>query len=209
VFNQRIAARLKPLKKHTTKLREDVEFIRGWLREPGEVGSIKPTGPRAAKQMASVADPSNPLPVLELGPGTGPVTSAILERGVAPEKLVSVEYSPEFCKYLSNHFPNVNFVQGDAFDLDRTLEGAGFGEARFQATISAIPLLLVNRRKGAELIDTCLARMPEGAQFCQISYSPKPPIGAIPGRFRVRLLDTVFRNVPPGRLWVYTSDRRS
>ena len=39
--------------------------------------------------------------VVELGPGTGPVTKALIARGVARDRLVLVEYDPYFCKLLS------------------------------------------------------------------------------------------------------------
>ncbi len=45
------------------------------------------------------------LPVLELGPGTGVITRAILERGVPPEHLYAVEYSPDFVRHLRGAFP--------------------------------------------------------------------------------------------------------
>ena len=59
----------------------------------------------------------SPGPVVELGPGTGPVTQALLQRGLAPERLILVEYDPAFCRLLERRFPGVRVIQGDAYDL--------------------------------------------------------------------------------------------
>ncbi|MGO7675715.1 rRNA adenine N-6-methyltransferase family protein, partial [Rhizobium ruizarguesonis] len=57
------------------------------------------------------------LPVIELGPGTGAITKAILGRGVRQENLVAIEYSTDFHKHLQRTYPGVHFINGDAFDL--------------------------------------------------------------------------------------------
>ena len=44
-------------------------------------------------------------PVIELGPGTGPVTEALVEHGVHPSRLVLVEFNPTFCQLLRQRFP--------------------------------------------------------------------------------------------------------
>ena len=64
---------------------EDFRFFRGWMDNAKAVGSVTPTSRFCARSMASVINPQSGLPVLELGPGTGPITRAILERGIAPE----------------------------------------------------------------------------------------------------------------------------
>ena len=63
-------------------------------------GAVTPSGRMLARTMAAYADPNVSGSVIELGPGTGPVTQALIQRGVAPERLVLVEYDPEFCKLL-------------------------------------------------------------------------------------------------------------
>ena len=55
--------------------------------------------------MAHCVDPAADGPIIELGPGTGPVTQALLARGVAPERLVLVEFEPSFCHLLAHKFP--------------------------------------------------------------------------------------------------------
>ena len=104
-----------------TKFDDELRFFKGWIDKPKAVGSIVPTSSVTARRMASVIDPNSGLPVLEVGPGTGVITRAILARGIKPENLLAVEYSEDFVRHLKKHYPGVDVIQGDAFDLDKTL----------------------------------------------------------------------------------------
>ena len=82
------------------KFDEEIRFFKGMMQGPKTVGSIVPTSSITARKMASVINPHSGLPVLELGPGTGAITKAILGRGVKPGNLVAVEYSTDFYEHL-------------------------------------------------------------------------------------------------------------
>ena len=71
--------------------------------------------------MARYVDTEIPGPVIELGPGTGPVTEALVARGVHPSRLVLVEFNPTFCRLLRSRYPEATVVQGDAYALKRLL----------------------------------------------------------------------------------------
>ena len=73
--------------------------------------------------MASYIDPRRPGPVIELGPGTGPVTEALLAQGIDPSRLMLVEFDPIFCRLLRARYPAATVVQGDAYGLKRLLSG--------------------------------------------------------------------------------------
>ncbi|MCO5732703.1 phospholipid N-methyltransferase PmtA [Rhizobium sp. SSA_523] len=184
------------------KFDEEIRFFKGWIDGPKRVGAILPTSAITAKRMASVIQPASGLPVLELGPGTGIITKAILERGVAPEKLVSIEFSTDFYLHLTRNFSGVNFINGDAFDLENTL--GSFKDARFDAVISAIPMLSFPMERRIALLEDLLDRMPHGRPVIQITYGPASPIVARPDRYRIKHFDFVVRNIPPAQLWTYT-----
>ena len=106
-----------------SRLRDEFRFFFSWLKHPLQVGGISPASPALAHAMAAEVDPEVPGPVVELGPGTGVLTEALVERGIAPERIVLVEYSPEFCALLRERFPRARIVEGDAYRLDGTLSG--------------------------------------------------------------------------------------
>ena len=184
------------------KFDEEIRFFKGWIDGPKSVGAILPTSAVTARRMASVINPASGLPVLELGPGTGIITKAIIERGVAAENIVSIEYSTDFYQHLKRTIPGVNFINGDAFDLDTTI--GDWKDRKFDAVISAIPMLSFPMEKRIALLEDLLGRMPPGRPVVQITYSPVSPIDARPDRFHIRHLDFVVRNIPPAQLWVYS-----
>lgn len=180
---------------------DEIRFFKGWMDGPKAVGAIMPTSSVTARSMVSVINPASGLPVLELGPGTGVITKAILARGVAPADLVSIEFSPDFHSRLQLDFPDVRFVCGDAFDLDTTL--AGLNISLFDSVISGIPLLNFPMVRRVALIEDLLDRLPPGRPVVQFSYGPASPVAARGTSFSVVHHDFVMRNVPPARLWIY------
>jgi phosphatidylethanolamine/phosphatidyl-N-methylethanolamine N-methyltransferase len=180
---------------------DEIRFLSDLKRQPKAVGAIWPTGQIMARRMASVVNPASNLPVLELGPGTGVITHAILERGLQPGHLHAVEYSPSFASELRLRFPAIHIHQGDAFKLGATL-GAD-SDLQFDCAVSALPLLNFPAPMREKLIAEVLARLAPGRPLIQFSYGPFAPVPARSGIWSVERYDFVLRNIPPARLWIY------
>ena len=180
---------------------EEFRFFKGWMAGPREVGSIVPTGRVCARSMAASTNPASSLPVLEIGPGTGTITRAILERGVAPQNLYSVEYSEDFVEHMRVEFPQVNVIHGDAFDLDMAL--GAHRHMMFDTVISGVPMLNFPKEQRVALVEDFLDRMPPGRPVVQITYGPLSPVRSGDGNFTVTHSDFVLRNVPPANVWIY------
>lgn len=197
-----IAKRLGALRRaFNARFGDEMRFVRTLIDEPRTVGALLPTGPALAAKMASVVRADAPGRVLELGPGTGVITKAILARGVAAENLVCIEFAPEFVDLIRLRFPGVHTIEGDAFHLDATL-----GDLRaetFDCVVSALPLLNFPAADRVRLIADLLERIPHGRPVVQFSYGPKPPVPAQPGRFTVSRHAVVLKNVPPAQIWTY------
>lgn len=183
------------------KFDDEVRFFKGWMHRPRDVGSILPTSAVTARRMASVINPRSGLPVLEIGPGTGVITRAILARGVAPGRLCAVEYSPEFVRHLRRQFPGVDVIGGDAFDLDETL-GSRRSQT-FDCVVSGIPLLNFPVEKRVAYVEDLLRRIPEGRPVVQLTYGAKSPVPPGLGSYTVEHFHFVIRNIPPTQLWIY------
>src|SRR5579863_883860 len=80
-------------------------FLRRFLDDPKRTGAVAPSSPFLAREMARAVDPQTPGLIVELGPGTGPVTKALIARGVRRENLLLVEFDPYFCNLLTERFP--------------------------------------------------------------------------------------------------------
>jgi len=189
------------------KFNDEIRFFKGWMDRPRTVGSIVPTSSVTARRMASIVDPASGLPVLEVGPGTGVITRAILGRGIPPGSLVAVEYCAEFVGHLRRAFPGVNVIEGDAFDLDRTL--GGLAGQRFDCVVSGVPLLNFPVARRIHYIDCLLGRIPHGRPVVQLTYGPKSPVPPGYGDYTVERFDFVIRNIPPTQLWIYRRTPRN
>lgn len=186
-------------------LSDELRFLRTWIARPKIVGAIAPSGPALARSMAAAADVSPPGFVLELGPGTGVVTEALIKRGVAPERIVALEFDSGFCAHLRRRFPGVNVVEGDAFAIDTALPPDLRGP--FAAVISSLPLVLSPPAARRRLVEDMLARIPPNGTYVQFSYSPKPPVPAVPGIFTAEHGPWIVKNIPPARVWTYRRSR--
>jgi phosphatidylethanolamine/phosphatidyl-N-methylethanolamine N-methyltransferase len=190
------------LRKFTARFDEELRFFRGWVDKPRAVGAIVPTSGVTARRMASVVDPASGKPVLELGAGTGVITRAVLERGVAPENLFAIEYSPEFITHLKVRYPGINLIHGDAFNLDETLgDNAGL---EFDSIVSGVPLLNFPVEQRVRYVEDLLNRIPAGRPIVQLTYGPRSPVPPGRGDYKVTRFDFIIRNIPPTTLWLYS-----
>lgn len=188
------------------RLADEARFIRSWIENPLQAGALSPSGRFLSKMMAHAVDPGAVGPIVELGPGTGPVTQALIERGVAPERLVLVEYDEGFCRLLAERFPQARIIQGDAYNLPATLR-ARLG-APPSAVVSSLPLLNRPEALRLRLLADALALMePEGV-FVQFTYGMISPVprgrrGRVYRWFQAEASPPILRNLPPARVWVY------
>jgi phosphatidylethanolamine/phosphatidyl-N-methylethanolamine N-methyltransferase len=187
------------------KLGDEARFIKSWIDDPRRTGSVTPSSPALARRMASFVDPEQPGPVIEIGPGTGPVTEALIERGIDESRLILVEYSPEFCELLSKRFPRATIVQGDAYALSATL--AGHLQEKAIALVSSLPLFNRPPATRSALAREAFPLLVEGAPFIQFTYSVISPIPRKGSGLKAFVSDWVLRNIPPARVWVYRQIR--
>lgn len=187
------------------KVADDIRFLKTWVDKPMQMGAVTPSSPALAARMAAFVDPARPGMVVELGPGTGVVTKALLDRGVPPERLASIEYSADFCTLLRHRFPGIHVVHGDAYAIRRTL--GRLGEAPLAAVVSGLPLLTRPPAQRIHLLEEALAMMPPGAPFVQFSYSLVPPVPPGAGDYSIERSNWVVMNLPPARVWVYRRGR--
>ena len=189
-----------------SSLADSARFIRQWVENPRLIGAVSPSGPALAKAMASYVDLKKEGPIIELGPGTGPVTQALLARGIAPERLVIVEYEQGFCHLLAERYPGVQIVQGDAYSLKNTLQNKL--SAQPITVVSSLPLLVRPERDRVELLHQAFELMGPDGLFIQFTYgltkSPMPMHAhSITGAYVGKGSAPILLNIPPARVWRY------
>lgn len=183
------------------KLEDEARFLRSWLERPLVTGAVTPSGKMLARTMASYVDPRMPGPVIELGPGTGPVTEALIRRGVAEDRLVLVEYNPDFCKLLKKRFPAARVVEGDAYNLADTMQ-ARIDEP-CAAVVSSLPLFTKPEHERIALLNDSFELMHPGAPFIQFTYAVVSPMPLKKADFQAEKSNRIWLNLPPALVWTY------
>ncbi|ARM86841.1 ribosomal RNA methyltransferase protein [Rhizobium sp. CIAT894] len=182
-----------------------LHFFRSWISNPLRVAAIAPSGDSLARIMTSEIAALDG-PIIELGPGTGVFTRALLARGVSEADLTLIEYGPEFITALQGRFPSARVLQMDAAQLAEAgiFEGEPVG-----AVVSGLPLLSMSPAKIAAIVAGAFAYMRPGGAVYQFTYGPRCPVPRPIldrlGLEAVRIGGTV-RNLPPAS--VYRISRR-
>ena len=189
------------VEKKTPRLDDEMQFIRSWFEKPLSTGAVMPSSKALARTMARYVDPKSVGPVIELGPGTGPVTEALVQRGVDPKRLILVEFNPDFCRLLRTRYPAATVVQGDAYRLRRLLEATVREPAA--AVVSGLPLVTKPLRTRLRLLSDAMSLLAPGAPFVQFTYAMVPPIPKALSGIKSESSELIWMNLPPARVWVY------
>jgi phosphatidylethanolamine/phosphatidyl-N-methylethanolamine N-methyltransferase len=191
-----VRALKKPL-----RLDDEVRFLRSWIEKPLHMGAVMPSSKLLARTMAQYVDVESKGPVVELGPGTGAITNALIEHGVDQKRLVLVEYNPGFCALLRDRYPLAKVVQGDAYKLRDSL--LKVLDVPASAVVSGLPLVTKPMLTRLKLIRDAFVALAPGAPFIQFTYSVAPPIPkSLPG-VSTEASERIWMNLPPARVWVY------
>ncbi len=185
---------------------DSARFLKSLIAAPRLTGAVAPSGRALARAMAAAIGPAPHGLIVELGPGTGPVTRSLIEAGVAPERLVLLEYDADFCNILRQRFAPAGIVQGDAYDLAVAL--AEFAGEPIAAVVTSLPLLNQPPARREKLIGDAFSLMGRAGVFVQFTYGFGSPIPreVCANRYSAHRGRPIWRNLPPARVWTYRLD---
>jgi phosphatidylethanolamine/phosphatidyl-N-methylethanolamine N-methyltransferase len=184
-------------------LTDSTLFLQEWFANPQRTGSIAPSSPKLAAAMARwlPADPESF--VLELGPGTGAVTQALIKHGLREDRLVAIERNPKMAELLREKFPRAQIITGDAWHLDLLLRSRREPIETVGAVISSLPLLNFPPAEAEALAQKIRSVLEPDGNWVQYSYhlGKKQVRGA--ASFQLRASKIVWLNFPPARVSVF------
>ena len=190
----------KQLRKRYRRGRAGVVFARSWMSNPLRVGAISPSSRRLARLITSEITPAS-APVLELGPGTGVFTRALLGRGVREDQLILVECDPRFARLLEREYPDAWVAHIDAARLRdiNIVDGDPVG-----AVVSGLPLLSMSMRDRIAILRFAFRHLRPGGSYYQFTYGlhcpvPRPVLERM-GLKAVRMGSTLL-NAPPATVY--------
>ncbi|KKR52484.1 MAG: putative phospholipid N-methyltransferase [Parcubacteria group bacterium GW2011_GWA1_40_21] len=146
---------------------DKIKFIKGFLKNWKEVGSIIPSSRFLANKMIDPIDFKKAKVIVELGPGLGCFTGKILEMMREDAKLLIFEINSDFCNELKkNKDSRLAVFNVSALDMAYHLK-----EIKADYVISGIPLsTLVDDSRGL-LLKAIKNILSGGGVYIQFQYS--------------------------------------
>lgn len=184
-------------------------FIAAWLHSPLKVGAVVPSSRSLAKAMAVQIDVENPGAVIELGPGTGVVTHALLKAGIAADRLLVIERDKRMFGVMASQFPELRVICADAMELDKVIAKERITQVN--AVVSSLPLLSMPKMVRGVIEKQMAEAIGDEGIIVQFTYGPKSPISGdelTKYKLRGKRVKTVIANIPPAHVWVYKRERR-
>lgn len=174
------------------------------MRAPLSTASMVPSSRHLARAMVANLGPSVRR-VVELGPGTGVITEALLAHGITPAELMLVELNAEMHATLVEQFPTCHVIHGDARQLPAFCAAtSGFAGLPVDAVLSGLGFLSMPDGIVEDILRGCFQVLAPGAPLVLFTYGPRVPIkphlmqqlGLISRR-----VDFIVRNFPPASVY--------
>jgi phospholipid N-methyltransferase len=184
-------------------LREHVLLFSRFLRSPRTVGALSPSSRALARAIAGELDEGEGRRVIELGPGTGALTTEIIQRLRPDDRFLAVDIDPEFVRQLEHRWPAIEFVCGSAARLHEIAGARGMPAA--DHIISGLPFATLPVEMTREILASVGRTLRPGGKFTTFQYTHAYPL-ATSAAFRREMTalmgvrpsrHLVIRNLPP------------
>jgi len=184
-----------------------IEFFKGFLRNPKEVGSVIPSSRFLTRRVLRCGDVESARVIVELGSGTGVLTREILRRMPSDARLLAIEINPEFIEHLRRKIsdPRLSLYHGSAADMEKALEQIGCESA--DLVVSGIPFSTLERGLGRRTLEAAKRVLAPSGRFVAYQFRShvrrmaEPLFG--PAEIHPELL-----NLPPMRVYVWRREGR-
>ena len=180
-------------------MRSFFTFLRSLIAAPSQTGAIAPSSDMLAEAMVRALDPADEITILELGPGTGVMTRALIKAGVREDQLILSELSSDFCKELQNQFPQARILNEDAVETVKSLRQSLSGKC---AVISSLPLRNFSGKQRRQLAREIAKLIGPDHRYVQFTYRWfGRPVSS--KALQARKVERVLGNLPPATVWSY------
>jgi phosphatidylethanolamine/phosphatidyl-N-methylethanolamine N-methyltransferase len=177
-------------------------FLRSMLDNPLRVGAVAPSSGALARLIARHVRLRSGEAILEVGAGTGSVTTALLEIGVPRDALTVIELDPRLHAYLQNRFPGVTVLRGNAADARELLPPHRVG--RISTVVSSLPLWPMKFATQAAIVGAVFDVLAPGGAMLQYTYAPGKPVPASRLGLKAECAGRIWWNLPPASVWRLT-----
>jgi phospholipid N-methyltransferase len=185
-----------------------VLFFRSFLERPMQVGSVIPSSRFLEQRVARAAALERARCVVELGPGTGGTTRALLRRMAPGARLLAIEINPRLARQVQERVVDPRLVvhTGSAIDLTQALREHGL--AAPEVVVSGIPFSTMPRELGLAILRAVRDALAPGGLF--VAYQVRDRVAVLAREVFPRpRVELEMRNVPPMRVWRFPKDAAS
>lgn len=175
-------------------------WLKKFVKNPREIGSVAPSSPALGELMTG-SIPSDAR-VLELGPGSGAITTYILQKISAPSRLTLLESDEELARQCQTKFPGITMWNADVEDALMAHTDT------FDVILSGIPFAVMEKEKRLRVFQLIKERLSAGGQFIMFQYSisTRDELASIFGTVTTKFTPW---NVPPAFVFVAKNEKRS
>lgn len=198
----RVRARAIPL---PAPLRDSAEFLRGFVRNPAQVGSVVPSSSRLEQRLVRNARIDEARCVVELGPGTGGTTAAMLRALPPSGRLLAIELDARFHGHLSRtlHDNRLALELASAERLSDLLAARRLPPP--DAIVSGIPFSTMPREVSERIASLIAQVLRPGGRF--VAYQVRAHVaGFLTPHLGEPIKEWEMVNVPPVRVFTWTKD---
>lgn len=184
-------------------MKENIQFLRAFLKNPGTVGAIAPSSPELAETMLSGLKPDKDNIILELGVGTGAITKHIEPILPDSESYLGLELDEKLYHALRLAFPRLHITQGNACEAFQIHKDSGLGKVKY--LVCCLPFVSLPQKVAEEIYRQIDMFMDDGCTLRIFQYAHGyylPPALKLRERMRSRYGKSkrsplVLKNVPP------------
>ena len=183
-----------------TKLKNIVTFIKAWIKNPRNMGSIVPSSTYLAAHITAQIYQTPNGTILELGPGTGAITQGLLKANISPKNIILLEKDSILANKLQSQFPDIRVINDDA---SRLAELFPENTHKIDTVISSLPIVLLEKTVREEIFSQIPKILSKNGRLIQFTYNLKKEIDGLPQNYKLIESKIVWRNLPPARVFVF------
>ncbi|MEO6589487.1 MAG: rRNA adenine N-6-methyltransferase family protein [Pyrinomonadaceae bacterium] len=150
-------------------MKENIEFLQAFIKNPLKVGAITPSSPELARQMLKGIKPDENNIILELGVGTGAITKVIEEVVPDEKSYLGVELDGNLVNSLNVRFPRMKILRGNACELDKIHKKSNLGKVSY--IISCLPFVSMPNDVGEKILSEIENFMEHGCMLRTFQYA--------------------------------------
>ncbi len=177
-----------------------IAFLKGFLERPKEVGSIIPSSRWMERRITRTAEIATAKVIVELGPGTGGTTKALLNAMAPDACLLAIEINPGFCDLLNETIDDPRLIvhHGSAADIPEALTKHELPAP--DVVLSGIPFSTMPRELGLSILESVKESLAPGGRF--VAYQFRDVVHTLGKRvFGPASVQLELLNVPPMRVY--------